>query len=238
MCLPSPGPFGSTLAKAHKYTHTHTSTHTRSSVCALCTRGSQLKHNVLQPLAAGGLLLTAVLQERVDLPHGRLTVLPLRLPQQAVVGYALCVPAFQRVVGGGWFGLGALQVHWGGDGADGLPAVSGLAHGAVGLGAADGRLCHLPPAPLFGPLLIHPVFAKGGKSPFDGATVLVVRYVHGGGLDGQSDDIADVFGRLRSRWHRNPGHPAAVRVAQDTTFILAVETLGLICTERERESKS
>lgn len=198
-------------------------------------RGRRLKHDVLQALASGGLFLTAVLKERVDLPHGRLTVLPLGLPQETVVGYALGVPALQRVVGGGRFGLGALQVHGGRNGADGLAPVSGLAHCAVGLGAADGRLCRLPPAPLFASLLVRPVFAKGGKSPFGGTAVLVVRYVHGGGLDGQGDDVvAAVFGRFRSRRLRHPGHPAAVRVAQDSALVLAVEPFGLICKEKER----
>lgn len=67
--------------------------------CRCVSMRSSLKHNVLQALAAGGFLVSAIVEKRVDLPDSWLTVLPLRLPQQAVVGDSLCVAAFQRVVG-------------------------------------------------------------------------------------------------------------------------------------------
>lgn len=189
-----------------------------------------LKHDVLEALAAGGLLVPAVAQQRVDLAHRRLAVLALRLPQQAVVGDALGVAALERVVGRGRrLGRRALQVHWGGDGAGGLAPVAGLAHGApVGLGAAHMRL--LSPLALKVPTplaaVVGAVFTEGGKSSLGrGRAVLVVGHVHRGGFDGQSDDGAAVLGRFGARRHRHAGHPAAVGVAQDAALVLAVEAV-------------
>ena len=109
--------------------------------CWCVSERSSLKHNVLQALAAGGLLVSAIVEKRVDLPDGRLTVLPLRLPQQAVVGDSLCVAAFKCVVGRGRFGQRALQVHRGGDGAGCLAPVASFADSpSVRLGAAHLRL--------------------------------------------------------------------------------------------------
>lgn len=154
---------------------------------------SSLKHYVLQALAAGGLLVSAIVEERVDLPDGRLTVLPLRLPQQAVVGDALCVPAFQRVVGRRGLGHGALQVHGGSDGAGCFAPVASFTDSpSIGLGATHLRL--LSPLSLYlTPLhVLGPILAEGGKSPLGGA-VLIVRHVNCGGLDGQSDDVTAVL---------------------------------------------
>lgn len=163
-------------------------------VCVGVCVARKLKHNVLQALAAGRLLVPAIAEERVDLPDRRLTVLPLRLPEQAVVSDPLRVAALQRVVSGHRLGHGALQMHRGGDGAGRLAPVAGFAHGSsVGLGAAHLRL--LSPLPLkLAPLhVLGPILAEGGKSSLGGA-ILIVGHIHRGGLDGQSNYIPGVLG--------------------------------------------
>lgn len=178
------------------------------------------------------------MEKRVDLPDSWLTVLPLRLPQQAVVGDSLCVAAFQRVVGRRRLGHRALQVHGGGDGAGCLATVASFTDSpSVGLGATHLRL--LSPLPLYlSPLhVLRPILAEGGKSPLDGA-ILVVGHVHCGGLDRQSDDIAGVLGRLGARRDRDAGHPAAVGVAEDATLVLAVEAFAGICEGTEKEKNA
>lgn len=226
----SPRPRPALPLCTHSYCGVHIcdftlSVHVCVGACVCVCVAQKLKHDVLQALAAGGLLVPAVAEERVDLPDRRLAVLPLRLPQQAVVGDALRVAALQRVVPARLLGHGALQVHGGGDGAGRLAPVASFAHGSsVGLGAAHLRL--LSPLPLrLAPLrVLRPILAKGGKSSLGGA-VLVVGHVHRGGLDGQSDYIPGVLGRLGTCWHGDARHPAAVGVAEDATLVLTVEAL-------------
>lgn len=181
--------------------------------CWCVSQRSLLKHNVLQALAAGGFLVSAVVEKRVDLPYSRLTVLPLRLPQQAVVGDSLCVTAFKRVVGRWRLAHWALQVHRGSDGTGRLPPIASFTNSpSIGLGATHLRL--LSPLSLYVSSfhIFRPILAKGGKSPLCCA-ILIVWHVHRGRLDRQSDDVASVLGWLGACWDCNARHPAAVRVA-------------------------
>lgn len=145
----------------------------------------------------------------------------------------LKIAAFYCVKASGWLGLWALNMCWWCDGADGLTSISRLTNATVISRARDAH-GHLMCLIAFWPL-IWSFFAKGGKSPFGGSTVLIMWHIHTSSLNRKGDDVTPVVGWLDMRWHWHTWHPAAVRVAQDPTLILAVEAFwGIWINEKQK----
>lgn len=203
-----------------------------------------LENDILQTLHGGRFLVTPFLQNRIDLVHDFLAVgstgLSFRRTRGASVGMVIQIMSWRSQGDGVRHGrLGrqrALQMEWGGDGANSFTAIARLPDSAVDFGAADGHI-DSPLAFQDGPLLswvATDIFSEGCKSPLGGAAVVISFNISSGSFNGQSDDVPHVLRRLGASGHGIPGHPASIRVAKNPALFPAMKSVILVMVRHVR----